>query len=142
MTAIDLSGTWTGVITYGKEYRSHAGKELFFDMEIAHYRNDIAGSASDTSGFGMNKSPASIRGVFRDDTIRFLKQYQTLNYIDLQGETIVDETVPGPFINYSGLFDPQLETFSGAWFIQSTYYILWIIPVRLKVYGTWVMQRT
>ena len=140
MTQI-LEGSWTGSLIYSKDYRLHAGKTLYFEMDLMHSGNEFIGKAKDTGGTGMSPDPADILGTFSENKIRFLKQYATSHYYMPDGSTEIDRTQKGPVIVYTGVFDPVSQEFSGDWIIKTRYLLFFIIPLVNKSRGTWTMKR-
>ena len=72
---MNINGKWTGTIIYGKEYRVHQNKEVYFDLDINQDAEKIKGTAIDIGGFGTNPDPAKIIGTVVDKKINFIKQY-------------------------------------------------------------------
>lgn len=138
---MDVTGKWFGVLTYGKEYKQFAGKELFFEMELVQYGNECSGFAMDTGGSIMNPDPAHILGTVEDKRIYFVKHYESIHYPDHEGNTIVDRTRTGPAITYTGVYNNTSQTFSGSWKIKKRFRVLWIIHFTLSSTGTWTMQK-
>ena len=137
--ATNITGQWTGTITYGKGYGRLAGRELYFAVDMVQYGHEIAGRAIDTGGFGMSRDAANLLGSFFNDRIYFLKQYESLHYIT-QNETKTDRSQKGPQIRYSGVFDPANKTFSGTWVIRLTLRLFGLLPIPVKQQGTWTMR--
>ena len=142
MSRQDLNGLWTGTVVYGKSYGQHSGKELHFSMDLVHHGDEIAGTAQDIGGLGVNPDPANILGTFRDKKIDFLKQYPTFHYGKDRSEKVtIDKSHTGPKIKYTGTLRDN-GTLVGHWSMQMIFLFLWLIPVRLKKSGTWTMRRT
>lgn len=137
---MDFNGNWTGTIVYGRKYRETHGKELYFDMALAHIGDHISGTASDTGGTGVNPDPAEINGVVTGNSIRFVKQYASYHYL-IGGKSINDKSRKGPQIFYSGTYDAAQESFAGEWTIKGKARFLGLIPVNYTVGGTWTMRR-
>ena len=138
---IDLTGLWKGTIVYGKGYKQYIGKELYFDMDIIQYGNEIAGTAKDTGGVGMSPDSAQILGSIINNKITFLKQYSSFHYQTADGGVKVNKNFAGPMINYNGSFDAATEAFTGHWNIKLKYRLFGIIPLTLKCSGIWMMSR-
>lgn len=142
MNKLNLNGQWTGTIQYGKEYSQHAGKELYFDLELMQYGDEIAGTAYDTGGVGASPDSANILGTYQDNRINFLKQYTSSHYYDRDNsDTKIDRSKKGPIIKYSGFYNDSEKTFTGDWVIRMTVNLFWIIPLPFKNTGTWTMKR-
>ena len=142
MEELNLSGSWSGTLIYGKEYRNHAGKELHFNMNLVHYKNEVAGTARDTGGTGASPDESNILGVFQNNTISFHKQYVSLHYYTNNGDTAIDRSRKGPLINYTGTFNPQEQLFYGEWEMRLILNVFGIrIPISRKATGTWTMKR-
>ena len=138
----DLTGMWRGTIVYGNEYRSHKGRELYFEAEIIQQGNEITGMARDTGGTGMSPDPAYISGSYQHPEINFIKQYSSFHYYSAKdGATKTDASQKGPQIKYTGIYNEQSNSFSGSWIIKAVVRFLWLFPVTLKTTGTWTMQR-
>src|SRR4030095_2739846 len=114
---MDIQGEWTGVITYGSEYRKYRDKELFFEMEIVQNADRISGKAIDTGGVGVSPDAAIINGTFKDKKIDFIKQYASLHYYH-NGNTKIDKSRSGFEISYFGEFNEFEQTFVGNWIIK------------------------
>ena len=56
---MNINGKWTGTIIYGKEYRVHQNKEVYFDLDINQDAEKIKGTAIDIGGFGNCTSEVS-----------------------------------------------------------------------------------
>ncbi len=141
-TDINLSGQWTGTIIYGKGYGQFAGKELYFDLDVIQYRDEIAGTAVDIGGAGTSPDSANILGTFRDNKINFIKQYLSSHYYLQTGDTKIDKSRKGPQIKYSGIYNEKTGTFFGNWVLNTRLLIFGLtIPVPLKNSGTWTMTR-
>ncbi len=137
---MNLQGQWTGTITYGKEYRLHKNKQLYFDMELFQEREKITGTAVDVDGVGMSPDRAMIHGNFKDNTISFIKKYASRHY-SVGGETKVDNSRLGPDIHYSGDYNEHQQRFEGIWTIRSRGWFLGFIPLKYTLTGTWLMRR-
>jgi hypothetical protein len=138
---IQLNGIWSGIITYGKEYRRYAGSELHFEFEITQDGSNFTGTGRDTRGFGFTIDPATIRGYVNGNDVRFIKQYSTYNYFTWKWKSRTVPSRPGPLIDYAGTFNPLDGTISGNWIIRGKVRLFWLIPLRFKCTGTWTMRR-
>lgn len=139
-TIVDIQGKWKGIIVYGKGYEESIGEELFFELDILQDEDNIAGKAIDTLGEGASPDPAKIRGVFRNNKINFIKQYESRHY-NLNGKLVVDKLESGPEIQYSGDFDPLNNTFTGNWKIETRLKKFWVFHWMHVCGGTWTMER-
>jgi len=137
---IDVTGNWVGVITYGKEYRTHKGKELYFDMELIQQNENIRGISLDIGGAGISPRKASIEGSLKENAIEFIKQYATFHYYK-NGETIIDNLRKGHAIKYSGLYNSDSQTFTGNWIIKGKVKLFGFIPINYQNTGIWSMKR-
>ena len=137
---MNINGSWTGVITYGKEYREYENKELFFDAEIKQKENNFSGISTDTAGVGINSDNAILNGTVLNKEIEFLKQYDSYHYYQ-KGQTVIDRSRKGPIIQYKGIFDEEDDCFKGEWHIEMRYKLLFFIPLKYKCTGKWEMRR-
>lgn len=138
---MDLTGQWFGTVVYGKEYREDKGKELYFQMDLIQYGNEIAGTAIDTGGTGVSPDLARVLGKFENNRIEFLKQYDSSHYLDKNGKIIVDRSKKGHKIKYSASYEETNQTFNGAWKIRVWVLFLWFFPIPWSCNGTWSMKR-
>lgn len=136
----NINGKWTGTIVYGQKYRDHRGKELYFDLDITQENESINGVAFDIGGTGISPDPARISGSFIENSISFIKRYKSQHYF-VKGETVVSKSQPGHEIYYTGVYDETRNTFTGNWEYRVVYKILWLIPYKHVVGGTWNMHR-
>jgi len=132
---------WTGTIIYGKEYKVHQNKELYFDLDLIRDNEKITGTAIDIGGEGASPDPATIKGTIVGEKISFIKQYASLHSYNIKGETTIDKSRKGPEINYTGIYDENEKRYNGHWKMTVTFKILWLIPLNLSASGTWTMKR-
>ena len=137
---MEINGNWTGVIIYGKEYREHENKELFFDAQINQKGNNFSGISTDTAGVGMNSDKAILNGTINDKQIEFIKQYDSYHYY-YKEQIVIDRSRKGPIIQYKGIFDKGDNCFKGEWLIEMRYKLLFFIPLKYKCKGKWEMKR-
>lgn len=137
---MNVQGKWTGTIIYGKEYRVHQNKEVYFDLDINQDTDQITGIAMDIGGFATNPDPAKIIGTVVGNGINFIKQYASRHTFK-NGQTVIDKSRPGPEINYTGIYDESSNSFNGNWEITFTFKLFWLIPIRQSGGGTWSMRR-
>jgi len=138
---MNITGQWAGTIIYGKEYRTHFNKELYFDMDINQENEKISGTTTDTGGFGMSPDKATIIGKMTNNKINFIKQYSSMHSYGSDGKTIVDKSKRGPEINYSGVYNEGENSFIGDWKMTVKVKIFWLIPLKMSASGTWMMKR-
>lgn len=130
----NIAGNWQGALILGNEYQQDAGQEITFDVTINQTGLLINGIAKDTGGIGVNPHPAKILGRFEDNTISFIKQYETAHYQTDHGTTI-DESTKGHLIYYYGIYNNN--TFSGNWTITD-----FVDGEQMTVgSGTWTMKQ-
>jgi hypothetical protein len=141
MEEIKIDGKWTGIISLGKKYRHHKGKELYFELNVNQEAKRFSGTSIDIAGFGVNPDPASIKGTIKNGQISFIKQYSSRHFINLHGEVKVFKNKPGPKIFYTGTYQEIEKTFKGNWVMPVKYRLFKIIPMVLKFGGTWSMKR-
>ena len=136
----NISGYWTGTITYGRGYKRLHGSVLYFEMNIIQDKETISGTATDTGGFGSNPDPAHITGTIIGDQINFIKQYpSSLSF--RKGEIRFDKSAKGPEIHYSGKHNETQNTLEGEWTIRMKYRFLGIFPFIYNFSGTWTDLR-
>ena len=111
---ISLTGKWKGTIVYGNEYTMLKDKELYFEMELQLDGDKIFGTAKDTGGEGMNDTEATIKGIFINNRIDFIKRYEKIVLYEGNSRTH-HEIESHPAIYYSGVFDFTENSFSGTW---------------------------
>jgi len=139
---MDVIGKWTGTIIFGKNYREHQNKALYFDLELTQNNEFITGKATDTGGIGVNPDPALINGKIVADKIQFIKQYESRHYFDNSGNVIIDKSKKGPEISYKGTYNAVDQTFYGNWKIVVKVKIFGIVPILIENgTGTWRMKR-
>jgi hypothetical protein len=136
---MNITGIWSGTIVYGKMYRSHAGKEVVFEMIVEQESETITGSSRDISGVGLNNDLATIRGSLVNNEIEFIKQYPSLHFYH-KGKTNIDSSKRGKEISYTGLYDSESHVFIGTWRYTNSKKILGFIPLRSPS-GKWIMHR-
>jgi hypothetical protein len=118
---IEISGTWSGELTYGEEYGPDLqNKKLKFRLILKEDEGDITGECIDTGGTGIITEPASINGFIEDDMISFVKQYPTFYIIDPKGEN---------------------GTFEGDWHVVYEIKQLTFGFAEYALSGTWMMKR-
>jgi hypothetical protein len=139
---IEISGTWSGELTYGEEYGPDLqNKKLKFRLILKEDEGDITGECIDTGGTGIITEPASINGFIEDDMISFVKQYPTFYIIDPKGEIKeIPEREP-PEFNYSGYYNAENGTFEGDWHVVYEIKQLTFGFAEYALSGTWMMKR-
>jgi hypothetical protein len=137
---MNMNGEWEGTIVYGKEYKGHAGKELFFEMYLTHDFDTIIGESVDVAGVGVSPDKATIKGTVSKNTINFIKQYETHHYFEGR-ETMIDSTRKGPEIEYMGMYNPLDKIFMGKWKIQGEMKLFGMFPFTFNSTGIWTMKR-
>jgi hypothetical protein len=100
----NISGQWTGIITYGKNYGKNRNKQLYFDLEIQQDGEKINGTAIDIEGVDTSPDSAKISGAFINSQISFIKQYSSLHYYN-KGKTKIDKSRLGNEIYYFGVYN-------------------------------------
>jgi hypothetical protein len=141
MEAINVTGTWTAVITYGEKYKQFAGKELFFEADLTQEGQKIYGTSKDIEGIGKNPTPATLSGSITQGKIKFVKRYEALLSLNAMGDEVFDKTKPGLDINYSGVYDHTGNSFSGHWEYRIRTKTLYLIPYIFICGGNWSMKR-
>ena len=136
---MNISGQWTGSITYGKEYGDLAGNSVRFNMELTQNEHEISGISKDLDGVGVNPDPAEIKGELIEDEINFVKEYRSLHLADKHNT--IDKSRKGPKIYYSGNYDETLKEFNGQWKMGVQRKFFGLIPINRRTSGTWKMKR-
>jgi hypothetical protein len=136
-----ISGTWSGVLIYGKGYLKLRNEKLFFTIEFSETEEgEFEGVARDTSGAGLNPHEATVKGFLEGKRISFIKQYKSNQIEDKDSKLILEKGHPGPEINYSGSFNSSTGAFEGEWTIDNSY----ISMGKKKEYtcsGIWTMKK-
>ncbi|WP_417591735.1 hypothetical protein [Owenweeksia hongkongensis] len=60
---------FTGSLMYGDEYGEDVGQEVLFELELERSNSEFSGVSRDISGFGVNESPALVKGSLVNDRI-------------------------------------------------------------------------
>ncbi|HXC07130.1 MAG TPA: hypothetical protein VNZ86_20360, partial [Bacteroidia bacterium] len=85
----EITGMWSGNLIFGSAYGKLEGKERLFNLELELSEDEeLQGTATDTGGFAMNPSGATVAGFTDDIQISFTLQYQTLLLIAENGTTL------------------------------------------------------
>ncbi len=125
-----FTGEWRGSYMYGADYpeRSRGRVEMFtIAGNLAGYGR-ITGDCIDDSLKG--DEPAKIDGFINGIFIGFTKKYPYLLFTNEEGKSVKHKSAKSSTIAYSGLYNPQTDSFFGIWQIEKT---------NLK--GTWQMTR-
>lgn len=137
---IDMTGKWRGVLYYSAEYNA-GDASLRFEMEIKQTGQAIEGIATDTGGWGMSPDPASIVGKLKGHKLQFIKQYVSTHYV-VNGQVYVDDTVLGPEITYTGVYDDTRKVFEGKWAFLEKRKWMGLLPYTVSAgSGTWQIWR-
>lgn len=136
---MNLEGKWIGTLTYGESYGKWAGETLQFEMQLTEHNNLITGTSTDIQGWGLNPSPAEIRGEQSGNSITFIKQYRSFQ---LAGSpNLIIKRQKGPEIIYSGVYIEDERSFQGEWTIKVKHTFFGLIPLNRRSSGTWTMER-
>ena len=141
MSIVDVSGIWTGMIIYGNDYRKNSGKKLYFDLELFQNEHEITGKSIDTTGYGVNPLPATIKGTIADDRIRFIKQYPNRHFTDSKGTEHLVYSKKGFKIEYTGTYNDLDNSFHGNWIINGQFKLLGLFTLKFKNTGSWTMTK-
>lgn len=113
---INLTGTWNGYYSFGREYGNELhGEKVKFMLFLLQKNFEIEGTSVDYEGISINFEKASIKGFIKENFISFTKQYPILLQFDENNNVIRDDSKPSPEIHYTGYYDVKTKLFSGKW---------------------------
>ncbi|AEV32284.1 hypothetical protein Oweho_1284 [Owenweeksia hongkongensis DSM 17368] len=131
---------FTGSLMYGDEYGEDVGQEVLFELELERSNSEFSGVSRDISGFGVNESPALVKGSLVNDRISFIKQYQSFHYAEKQ--TSSNRFLKGPKILYNGTLDQNTGEFYGTWKMPAKTLFFGLIKLTYPSSGSWRMKKT
>lgn len=140
MTDQDLTGKWTGEYVYGDVYKAPIkGITVAFELEMTVTSGIVKGNCTDDEFRHHFKSPATIEGVVKENTITFVKKYPCMFNIDDDGKITLFPKLPSHEIHYSGHYADG--KFSGAWKVTLPYAAEDDTDVFDARQGEWQMQK-
>jgi len=138
---MNLEGKWSGIIIYRSKHKKYNGEQLYFELVLEQEDRIFQGFSIDTKGLGAHSDPAKIKGKIDEKNISFVKQYPTLHFVGKDNRVKFEKSRKGSAINFLGSFDESKQIFSGEWNMNTKFYILGLIPWKLKQTGSWTMKR-
>ncbi len=114
----DLSGKWTGKLTYGKNFGQLEHEALFFTVDIVQQCDEISGIWHDREGVGASPGATAIKGFVDQEHVNFIGCCQVPAMVQPLGYEDRETTAE---ISFSGTYNSQTQELEGEWILLSGY---------------------
>jgi hypothetical protein len=116
-----IAGKWEGHYKYGTAYSlKYQATQATFTVEMSIDEDGIVkGTCIDDIIKKLSLSPASIEGLFENDTITFIKNYPCAIIIDEHDNTVALHDKPSHTIHYRG--NLKRKMFSKKYFLEGVW---------------------
>lgn len=118
MTDEVYTGHWVASYFYGKTYGQKAGEGCDFSVQLRVRDGVLSGTATEEVTEKHMGTPATLSGFIEEGMISMIKHYPCWYQITEKGEVVLDWERKHE-VHYTGMFDPETQSFSGDWEIES-----------------------